>query len=72
MNNITRVTTLASPRLLVNRLSPVYVCLDAMDFSFVSYLAESRQDSVWGLLRDLESETDMRSTHGKIISFLAQ
>lgn len=71
VNNITRVSTLAFPRLLFDRFSTVCVCFDAMDFfSFVSYLTESSMDSAWGLLRDLESETDMRSTHESSLAFL--
>ncbi len=43
----------------------VYVCFGAADsVSVLSYLTEKRGDSVRGLL--LESETDMRSTHGNI------
>lgn len=71
VNNITRVSTLAFPRLLFDRFSTVCVCFDAMDFfSFVSYLTESSMDSAWGLLRVLESETDMRSTHESSLAFL--
>lgn len=35
--------------------------------SVLSYLTGKRRESVRGLLLHLESETDMRSTHGKII-----
>lgn len=60
------------PRRLVGGVSLVWECFDATDVVFVSYFTESRQDSLWGLLRDLESETDMRRTHGGLVSFLAQ
>lgn len=52
--------------------SLVWECFDATDVEFVSYFTESRQDSLWGLLRDLESETDMRSRHRGLVSFPAQ
>lgn len=53
-------------------VSLVWECFDATDVEFVSYFTESRQDSLWGLLRDLESETDMRSRRRGLVSFPAQ
>lgn len=64
---VTSTSTLSVSHCSLRGSSIVYVCFDTTDsVSVLSYLTEKRGDSVRGLLLDLESETDMRSTHGNI------